>query len=144
MKFTLKKPPPHEPGSHMQYPGPNPNGPVCHRRTNRQSPGHPPACVPRTRLLFDMCITIPAFQKNVGGRANQGGQPSLPLASWHIPLLGSHQSLPQHPPVHWTAPAQKITGCHPATCIPLVPLGNTSLQSQHACQSPLQAHNSYN
>ena len=31
--------------------------------------------------------------------ADQGGRPSSPLASWHIPLLGSHPSLPQHLPV---------------------------------------------
>ena len=51
---------------------------------------------------------------------------------------------PQHLPVHWTAPAWKIAGHHPAACIPLVHLGNTSLQSPHACQSPSQVHNSYN
>ena len=76
--------------------------------------------------------------------ADQGGQPLSPLALWHIPLLGSQQSLPQHPPVHRTAPAQKIMGCHPAMCIPLGHPGNTSLLSPRAYQSPSQVHNSYN
>ena len=41
------------------------------------------------------------------------------------------------------SPAWKITGHHPATCIPLVHPGNTSLQCRRACQSPSQVHNSY-
>ena len=49
----------------------------------------------------------------------------------------------QHQPVHWTTLAQKISGCHPVAHIPLVHLGNTSLQSPHACQSQSQVHNSY-
>ena len=36
---------------------------------------------------------------------------------------GDSSILPQHLPVHRTAPAWKISGCHPAACIPLVCLG---------------------
>ena len=85
----------------------------------------------RTRLLFSTCITIPTFQENVGDGADQGGQPLSPLPSWHIPPLGSQQSLPQHLSVHRTAPAWKIMGHHPVMCIPLGRLGNTSLQNPH-------------
>ena len=88
---------------------------------------------------------IPGERRRTGPtRADQGGQPSSPLASWRIPLLGSHPSLPQHLPAHRIAPAQKIMGLHPATCTPLGHLGSTSLRNPHAFQSPSQAHNSYN
>ena len=71
MRSTLKKPPPCEPGSHTWYPGPNPNGPAYHSRTDR-----PSTCTCsnslRTGSLFNTCITIPAFQENAGGRGQPG------------------------------------------------------------------------
>ena len=45
-KIHPEKPPPCEPGLHTRYPSLNPNGPACHKRTNKPSPGHPLACAP--------------------------------------------------------------------------------------------------
>ena len=99
--------------------------------------------LPKDRVALQ-ALPFPRSKRMREDGANQSGQPSSPPASWRIPPLGPHRSLPQHLPVHQTAPAQKIVGCHPAMCTPLDRLGNTSLPSPSASQSPSQVHNSYN
>ena len=101
--------------------------------------------LPKNRVALQYVHDHPRIPgENIGGRADQGSQPSSPLASWRILLLGSHLSLPQHLLAHWTAPAWKIVGPRPLTYTPPGHLGTTSLQNPRAYRSPSQAHNSYN
>ena len=71
MRSTLKKPPPCEHGSHTRYPDLNPDGPACHKSTNRPSTCMCSSSL-RTGSLFNTCTTIPEFQENVGRRGRPG------------------------------------------------------------------------